>query len=121
MFVVIGAVRFDQVGLVVMRVFVEITVRLYETGPVNSLARIVADDEFDIGFVKVTQLWRKRMADILVGDNNVGRHAIAARNLKVTAIDRSENFFGRRARGLSPERKDIDTQSIILEKLIDGT
>src|SRR5712675_1172434 len=120
MFVVISAVRFYQVGLVVMRVFVEITVRLYETGPVNRLARIIADDEFDIGFVKVTQLWRKRMADILVGDYHFGRHPIAAGNLKVTPIDRSDKFFGRRARGLSPERKDVDTQRIVLEKLVDG-
>src|SRR5947207_5469180 len=60
------------------------------------------------------------MYDILVGDYDVGCDAIAAGDFEVTAIDRSDKFFGRRARALSPERKDIDTQRIVLEKLVDG-
>src|SRR2546428_7024940 len=121
MFVVISAVSFDQIRFIVVCSFIKITIRLYETGPVKRLARVVTDDKLDIGFVKVPQLGRERMTYVLVRDYHFGRDAIAAGDLKAVAIDRSDKFFGGRPRSFSSEREDIDAQSIVFEKLVDGT
>src|SRR5439155_13192288 len=60
------------------------------------------------------------MADVLVGDYHFGCNAIAAGDTEVAAIDRSNEFSRRRARGLSPKRKDVDAQRVVFEKLVDG-
>src|SRR5438552_10303789 len=96
MFVVISAVSFDQIRFIVVCSFIKITIRLYETGPVKRLARVVADDKLDIGFVKVPQLGRERMTYVLVRDYHFGRDPIPAGDLKAVAIDRSDEFFGGR-------------------------
>src|SRR5713226_741937 len=100
MFVVITAVSFDQVRFIIVCGFIKIPVRLDETRPVERPARVVADDELDIGFVKVPQLRRERMTYVLVGDYHISSDAIAAGNLKVATINRSNEFFGTRARRL---------------------
>src|SRR5439155_281759 len=68
MFVVISAVGFYQVGLIVVRRFIQITVGFDKAGAVKRLACIVADNELNVSFIKVTQLRRKRMANVLVGE-----------------------------------------------------
>src|SRR5258708_14424921 len=93
MFVVISAVRFDQVGFVIVGGLMQITIGLEETGPVKRLTRVVGDDEFNIRLVKVTQFRRKRMANVLVGDHDVGRDAIAGGDFEAISVYRRDEFL----------------------------
>ena len=93
MFVVISAVSFDQVGFVIVCGLIQITVGLEETGSVKRPTRVVADDEFNIRLVKVTQLRRKRMANVLVGDHYLGRDAIAAGNFEAVSVQGRDEFL----------------------------
>ena len=93
MFVVISAVGFYQVGLLVVRRFIQITVGFDKAGAVKRLACIVADNELNVSFIKVTQLRRKRMANVLVGDHHLGSEAIPAGNSEVVTVHWSDEFL----------------------------
>src|SRR5215470_14531384 len=83
-------------------------------------AAIVADGEFNIGFIKIAQLGRKRMANILVRDHNFCRNEISARGSEITAINGGDEIFGRTALRSSPERENVYANFIVFDELDDG-
>src|SRR6202040_1032570 len=88
MLVVITAVGFNQVRLVIVRRLVQIAAGLDEAGTIEGFAGVVTNGEFDKGLVKIAQLRRKRMANVLVRDDDFGGEAIAASDTEAAAIDR---------------------------------
>src|SRR4051794_33951325 len=117
MFIVIGAVRLHKVGLVIVGRLVKITVWFDKARSIKRLARIVADDELDKGFIKIAQLRWERMPDVFICDDYFCCESIAAGNAKTTAIDRSDDLFGFPACCTAPNREDIYAECIILKKL----
>src|SRR6266496_687703 len=120
MFVVVSAVGLNQVGLVVVRRSVKITIRFDEARAIERLARVIAYDKLHECLIKIAQLRWERMPDVFVGDDNLGRDAITGSDLKTAAINRSDELLRALARRFTANSKNINTQLVLFEKPGDG-
>ena len=118
MLVVVGSVELHQIGLVVVRRLIQITVGLQKARLIESLALVITHREFNERLIEVAQFRRERVADVLVCDNDLSRDSIRGLNGETAAIERRDEFLRTRSWRLSPQGKDIDAQRVSFQKLV---
>src|SRR5688500_7139718 len=114
--VVIRAVRFNEIGFVIVGRLVKVAVRFDESRLIESLSFFVGDNEFNKGFVEVSQFRRKRVTDILVCDYDFRSNSVCSADRKTALVEWRNKLFRTGSPGLATDSKDIDPDCVVLQE-----